>query len=254
MAVIDEAFRVIQENSGITDIEEIMNTFIKSEEQNYSLFNYVNVLTQELDFLEENNKDLEREIELLERELSQKQKLLEKPAEEEVEREKIQNIIQEKEQYIRHVRDELNNIRGPLEEILKELSQTKFCTIDNLVIVDDFILNEQTIDSYLSVFEEMINRMIPYISKVHDNKDFLTSGLLLEELNVKEFDKAKVAGPNIKEITAMDETSLDQTPFLEESKLKEIAKDAIEKYKEKSVNLGTTGQLEKSVREAPKGR
>jgi len=66
MAVIDEAFRVIQENSGITDIEEIMNTFIKSEEQNYSLFNYVNVLTQELDFLEENNKDLEREIELLE--------------------------------------------------------------------------------------------------------------------------------------------------------------------------------------------
>jgi len=31
--------------------------------------------------------------------------------------------------------------------------------------------------------------------------------------------------------------------------LKEIAKDAIEKYKEKSVNLGTTGQLEKSVRE-----
>ena len=66
MAVIDEAFRVIQENSGINDIEEIMNTFIKSEEQNYSLFNYVNVLTQELDFLEENNKDLEGEIEMLE--------------------------------------------------------------------------------------------------------------------------------------------------------------------------------------------
>lgn len=66
MAVIDEAFRVIQENSGINDIEEIMNTFIKSEEQNYSLFNYVNILTQELDFLEDNNKDLENEIEMLE--------------------------------------------------------------------------------------------------------------------------------------------------------------------------------------------
>ena len=66
MAVIDEAFRVIQESSGITDIEEIMNTFIKSEEQNYSLFNYVNVLTQDLDFLQENNKDLTNEIENLE--------------------------------------------------------------------------------------------------------------------------------------------------------------------------------------------
>ena len=66
MKIIDEAFKIIKETSGITDIEEIMNTFIKSEEQNYSLFNYVNVLTQDIDFLEENNKDLTAEIELLE--------------------------------------------------------------------------------------------------------------------------------------------------------------------------------------------
>lgn len=65
MKVIDEAFNIIKETSGITDIEEIMNTFIKSEEQNYSLFNYVNVLTQSIDFLEENNKDLALEIEML---------------------------------------------------------------------------------------------------------------------------------------------------------------------------------------------
>jgi len=66
MKVIDEAFNIIKETSGITDIEEIMNTFIKSEEQNYSLFNYVNVLTQDIDFLEENNKDLAIEIDFLE--------------------------------------------------------------------------------------------------------------------------------------------------------------------------------------------
>ena len=38
----------------------------------------------------------------------------------------------------------------------------------------------------------MVNKMIPYIAKVNDNKDYLTTGLLLEELNVKEFDKTKV--------------------------------------------------------------
>jgi len=32
MKVIDESFTLIKENSGITDIDEIMNTFIKSEE------------------------------------------------------------------------------------------------------------------------------------------------------------------------------------------------------------------------------
>ncbi len=64
--MIDEAFNIIKETSGITDIEEIMNTFIKSEEQNYSLFNYVNILTQDIDFLEENNKDLQEEKKFME--------------------------------------------------------------------------------------------------------------------------------------------------------------------------------------------
>jgi len=255
MAVIDEAFHVIQESSGITDIEEIMNTFIKSEEQNYSLFNYVNVLTQDLDFLEENNKDLAQEIEMLQNELAHKQKLLEKPAEEEVERQKIKEIVNEKEKYIQNVRDQLNTIKQPFEDILKELSQTKFCPIENLVIVDDFILNEQTIDYYLSIFEEIINKMIPYISKINDNKDYLTAGLLLEELNVKDFDKVKNIHLNMKEITSLDEPVLDQAPFLEESRLKEIAKETIERYKEKSVSLGASTLLEKSVRDAPlKGR
>ena len=49
MKIIDNAFTQIKEQTGITDIEEIMNTFIKSEEQNYSLFNYVDLLTSEID-------------------------------------------------------------------------------------------------------------------------------------------------------------------------------------------------------------
>ena len=32
MKIIDEAFNQIKETSGLTDIEEIQNTFIKSEE------------------------------------------------------------------------------------------------------------------------------------------------------------------------------------------------------------------------------
>lgn len=39
-----------------------MTTFIKAEEQNYSLFNFVNLLTQEIDALEDNNKYLDDEI------------------------------------------------------------------------------------------------------------------------------------------------------------------------------------------------
>jgi len=60
--VITEAFDVIKQGSGITNIDEIVTTFIKAEEQNYSLFNYVNELDQECDMLEEINTKIDNEI------------------------------------------------------------------------------------------------------------------------------------------------------------------------------------------------
>lgn len=62
MRIIDEAFSQIKEGSGITDIEEITNTFIKSQEQNFSLYSYVDILTQDIDNLEEENYALKEKI------------------------------------------------------------------------------------------------------------------------------------------------------------------------------------------------
>ena len=39
-----------------------MTTFIKAEEQNYSLYNYVNMLNSEIDMIDEQNKNIESEI------------------------------------------------------------------------------------------------------------------------------------------------------------------------------------------------
>jgi hypothetical protein len=61
--ILQDAFKQIQDASGISSIEEIVTTFIKAEEQNYSLFNYVNMLNQETDAMEENNNFLDGEIE-----------------------------------------------------------------------------------------------------------------------------------------------------------------------------------------------
>lgn len=58
MKVIDEAFNTIKEATGLTDIKEIQNTFIKGEEQNYNLLTYVDVLNQEIDALVDNNETL----------------------------------------------------------------------------------------------------------------------------------------------------------------------------------------------------
>lgn len=42
--IIEDAFEQIKEATGIQNIEEIVTTFIKAEEQNHSLYNYVNLL------------------------------------------------------------------------------------------------------------------------------------------------------------------------------------------------------------------
>jgi len=60
--VIEDAFDQIKEATGISNIEEIVTTFIKAEEQNYSLYNYVNMLNTETDALEESNKEIRDQI------------------------------------------------------------------------------------------------------------------------------------------------------------------------------------------------
>lgn len=74
--VIEDAFEQIKEATGISSVEEIVTTFIKAEEQNYSLYNYVNMLNTEIDTIDENNKSISGEIRRheLKGDLSEKEK------------------------------------------------------------------------------------------------------------------------------------------------------------------------------------
>mgnify|MGYP000934515959 FL=1 len=58
MKVIEDAFEQIKQATGISNNEEIVTTFIKAQEQNYSLYNYVHMLNTETDLLEESNKEI----------------------------------------------------------------------------------------------------------------------------------------------------------------------------------------------------
>jgi hypothetical protein len=49
----EEAFGKIRSATGITDIEELVRTFIKNEDHNFSLFNYVNEQNNEIEKLQE---------------------------------------------------------------------------------------------------------------------------------------------------------------------------------------------------------
>jgi len=59
----EEAFAKIQAATGISDIDELVTTFINAEDQNFALFNYVNELNGECEKLEEQIADIRQEIE-----------------------------------------------------------------------------------------------------------------------------------------------------------------------------------------------
>ncbi len=67
--IIEDAFDQIKEQTGIQSNEEIVTTFIKAEEQNYSLYNYVNTLNSDMDVIEEANNNIRAEIDRYERNL-----------------------------------------------------------------------------------------------------------------------------------------------------------------------------------------
>lgn len=54
------------EATGINNIDEIVTAFIKAEEQNVQLFNYVDQLNQENDQLEESSRYYDQEIAMYE--------------------------------------------------------------------------------------------------------------------------------------------------------------------------------------------
>ena len=65
LSSIEEAFNHIKSITGLNEFEEITSTFIKSEEQNTSLYSYIILLSQNIEGLHDSIKIKKTEIENL---------------------------------------------------------------------------------------------------------------------------------------------------------------------------------------------
>jgi len=61
----EEAFAKIQQETGISSIDEMVAAFITAEEENFSLFNMINELNREMETLEVENGDIKQQIDTL---------------------------------------------------------------------------------------------------------------------------------------------------------------------------------------------
>jgi len=60
--IYDEAYQQIKAATGIHNIDELVQTFIDAEDQNFSLFNYVSELNNEMEKLEEHIADIKGDM------------------------------------------------------------------------------------------------------------------------------------------------------------------------------------------------
>ena len=193
--VIEDAFDQIKQATGISNIEEIVTTFIKAEEQNYSLQNYVNMLNTETDQLEESNKDIKDQIQkIIERgQLTNMGKLnLEKSLADEVEMllSEIANNKNESE----NTKKTFKKIQQHVAIMVDMFKRSKFflCVAQKMNYDDGIHFTENNIVQYLAELEEYISSLITYTAFKRDEPNAPISSIPLEKLSNKDFSKKQV--------------------------------------------------------------
>ena len=165
--IIEDAFEQIKEATGISSTEEIVTTFIKAEEQNISLFNYVNVLNSEIDMIEEQNKQIEKEIkrheELSAMSASDKEKIreqLNKKADD------MKSQISEKESQIKDIEQQMMDITNFVQNMVTLFNQSHFFLMvaSHMEYDSEVQFNENNVTLYLSELEEYISNLITYLA------------------------------------------------------------------------------------------
>lgn len=156
----DEAFAKIQEATGIGNIDELVTAFINAEDQNFTLFNYVNDLNKEIEKLEEQVAELRAEAEKQAgfgatedgRHAKAVAAVEEKLA-------RTQAASQQYEQKVEHMAGVMQQLR----EIIQKTFQGTGCdTAATRELLGEEGVTETNIMQYLGIIEQRANELISF--------------------------------------------------------------------------------------------
>ena len=196
--IIEDAFDQIRDQSGSStlNIEEIVTTFIKSEEQNRSLQTYVNLMNQDTDQLDETNRGLDKNIDQFQSivkmtEIEKQNKLVQMRSKAETLRSQILQANSDSDD----MQTEFSHMQDRVMRMVKMFKQSKF----HLNVASDMIydentqFNENNIIPYLAELEEYISALITFVAYKRDDPNAAISSVPLEKLPNKDFNKREIA-------------------------------------------------------------
>lgn len=209
--IIEDAFETIKAETGISSTEEIVTTFIKAEEQNYNLFNYVNTLNSDIDMIEEQNTDIEQQIRRHE-EIAQMN-----GKEKDAVKQNLAKEIEEmnvkkgnKESQIGDIESQLQTIKSFVENTVREFnaSQMRLTVAQSMQYEEETQFNENNVTLYLAELEEYISMFITYLAYKQKSSDAAISNINLDALASKDFNKqgtTQIMAPNHGEMEVQTE-------------------------------------------------
>ena len=154
----EEAFKQIQAATGMTDIDDLVTSFIAAEDQNFSLFNFVNELNQETEKLEESAAELRAEIDKFEgadNVADAQRKKLVRELERRIERAQLNT--KQVEERLESTGATLNALRAGIKSAYDALGCD---TESNRELFGDRGVTDQNMLSYLGIVEQRANEVI----------------------------------------------------------------------------------------------
>ena len=243
--VIEDAFEQIREAEGIPTVQEIVSTFVKSEEQNYHMTNYLNTLNSEIDTIQEQNRKIQAEIEKHEK--IQKLSEDEKQAQIELLKTDIQVTKLQIEQRDSEIEKRMNNLKQIQKHVEKmvaafQSSSLPLSVAQHMQYDEDTILNDKNATQYMAEVEEYIGLLITNLAYKRQQPNAAISAIPLEQLGVKEFSKGKY---NL-DTSNDDRFSKDEGDVEEKEDLAYNERELIQKFQEKQLKAGLSSIREMS--------
>ena len=222
----EEAFNKIQSATGIQDIDVLVNTFIKAEDKNFTLFKFVNEVSNDIETLEKQIQDLEIEISTCKDQEEAGYLISTKSTFEE----KLEKYMRKAETYEKKYEESYRNLNYLKEEITKF-----FYSIDcHKQLASEFLgetVTENNIAQFLTLTEQRSNEIFQAYALLQIQKgkgDFSMPG-----------PQAPPSGnpPRIEAPIVRDDNSGDEEEDLDDEKPLST-EEFIERAKTKALQLG----------------
>ncbi len=174
-----------------------MTTFIKAEEQTYSLFNFVHSLNQDIETLEDSNKQIERQIRYrqMEWEVSDSRKR-DTILDMENEINTIKRTISTKEEEIVKVKKMIKDIEPFIKELMYKFQSSPLA--ESLLVSHDHMIdevtsfNENNVRGFLAAAEEYIGNLLAVIANKSQLENPIIKALPLEKMIEKNFNRQPI--------------------------------------------------------------